>query len=62
MNAHFRPAPRRLKIAVIGSVISGASAAWALCQVHDVTLYEIQARAGGHTATVDDRFWIGLAK
>ncbi|MGO7904075.1 NAD(P)/FAD-dependent oxidoreductase [Rhizobium leguminosarum] len=53
MNAHFRPAPRRLRIAVIGSGISGASAAWALCQVHDVTLYESKARAGGHTATVD---------
>ncbi|MGO8506453.1 FAD-dependent oxidoreductase, partial [Rhizobium leguminosarum] len=24
-----------------------------LCQVHDVTLYESKARAGGHTATVD---------
>ncbi|MDR9782186.1 NAD(P)/FAD-dependent oxidoreductase [Rhizobium redzepovicii] len=53
MNAHFRPASRRLKIAVIGSGISGASAAWALDPVHDVTLYESQARAGGHTATVD---------
>ncbi|KPH08084.1 NAD/FAD-binding protein [Rhizobium acidisoli] len=53
MNAHVRPASRRLKIAVIGSGISGASAAWALDPVHDVTLYESQARAGGHTATVD---------
>ncbi|OWV79541.1 NADH-ubiquinone oxidoreductase subunit 6 [Rhizobium sp. R634] len=53
MNAHFRPAPRRLKIAVIGSGISGASAAWTLNPVHDVTLFESQARAGGHTATVD---------
>ncbi len=43
----------RLNIAVIGSGISGASAAWALNPVHDVTLYESQARAGGHTATVD---------
>ncbi|MBB6224199.1 NAD(P)/FAD-dependent oxidoreductase [Rhizobium leguminosarum] len=53
MNAHVRPASRRLKIAVIGSGISGASAAWALDPMHDVTLYESQARAGGHTATVD---------
>ena len=53
MNAHFRVPPRRLKIAVVGSGISGASAAWALNPVHDVTLYESQARSGGHTATVD---------
>ena len=44
---------RRLSIAVIGSGISGSSAAWALHPVHDVTLYEKDDRAGGHTATVD---------
>lgn len=43
----------RLKIAVIGSGISGASAAWALNERHDVTLYEKSSRLGGHTATVD---------
>jgi predicted NAD/FAD-binding protein len=43
----------RKKIAVVGSGISGAAAAWALNQVADVTLYEADHRPGGHTATVE---------
>lgn len=43
----------RKKIAIIGSGISGAAAAWALQPSADVTLYEASHRAGGHTATVD---------
>ncbi|NMG38643.1 NAD(P)-binding protein [Chelativorans sp. ZYF759] len=43
----------RQKIAVVGSGIAGASAAWALSATANVTLYEAERRAGGHTATVD---------
>jgi predicted NAD/FAD-binding protein len=43
----------RRRIAVVGSGISGASAAWALNSSADVTLYEAAGRPGGHTATVD---------
>lgn len=42
-----------LKIAVIGSGISGMSAAWLLSQSHEVTLLEGQGRLGGHSHTVD---------
>jgi uncharacterized protein len=42
----------RLRIAVIGTGISGLSAAWLLGGRHDVTLYEGADRVGGHSNTV----------
>ncbi|MER2493512.1 NAD(P)/FAD-dependent oxidoreductase [Catenovulum sediminis] len=40
-----------MKIAVIGSGISGLIATWRLCNLHDVTLFEKNNVLGGHTAT-----------
>jgi uncharacterized protein len=41
------------RIAVVGSGISGLSAAWLLSATHRVTLFEKNAYLGGHTHTVD---------
>lgn len=41
-----------MKIAVIGSGISGLAAAWLLAKKHDVVVYEAAPRLGGHTNTV----------
>ncbi|MGS2718226.1 NAD(P)/FAD-dependent oxidoreductase [Eionea flava] len=42
-----------MKIAVIGSGISGLTSAYLLSKKHDVVLYEAGDRLGGHTATMD---------
>ncbi len=44
---------KRLKIAVVGTGISGMSAAWLLSHAHDVTVFERLPRLGGHSNTVD---------
>lgn len=41
-----------MRVAIIGSGISGLAAAHRLASQHDVTLYEAQARAGGHANTL----------
>lgn len=48
---HGNITPRK-SIAVIGTGISGMSAAWLLSQCHDVTVYETDDRIGGHSNTV----------
>lgn len=40
------------RIAVVGSGISGLSAAWVLSRRHEVHLFERETRLGGHTHTV----------
>ena len=40
-----------LKIAIIGTGISGLSAAWLLARHHNVTVYEAADRIGGHSHT-----------
>jgi len=42
----------RLKVAIVGTGISGLSAAWLLSQRHDVSVFERADRIGGHSNTI----------
>jgi uncharacterized protein len=46
------PNHTRLRIAVVGTGISGLSAAWLLSKRHTVTIYEQSDRPGGHSNTI----------
>lgn len=45
----------KMRLAVIGTGIAGNAAAYALstCTSHEITVFDKDARAGGHSATVD---------
>ncbi|WP_438274170.1 NAD(P)/FAD-dependent oxidoreductase [Nitrobacter sp.] len=53
IRGHEASPARSLDIAVVGSGISGLSAAWLLSKQHRVVLYEADDRLGGHSHTVD---------
>jgi predicted NAD/FAD-binding protein len=45
----------RMRIAVVGTGVSGLAAAWLLSRSHEVTAFEAEARPGGHSHTVETR-------
>lgn len=53
----FHSVSTKPRVAVIGAGISGLSAAWLLSRSCEVTIYEEEARPGGHSDTVD---WNGV--
>ena len=53
---------KKLKIAIIGSGISGLSAAYYLSKKHHVDLFEKQDHFGGHSYTIDVEYDINSKK
>lgn len=45
--------PEAMKIAIVGSGISGSMAAYQLHREHEITVFEADQRIGGHSNTVD---------
>ncbi|MGO1165960.1 MAG: NAD(P)/FAD-dependent oxidoreductase [Janibacter sp.] len=50
-DPHDRPTRTRPTAAVVGAGVSGLTAAYVLSRTHDVTLFESDARLGGHAHT-----------
>lgn len=48
-----KPSSGALDVAIIGSGISGLSAAWLLSQKQRVTVFEAESKPGGHVVTID---------
>ncbi|MGE0324047.1 MAG: NAD(P)/FAD-dependent oxidoreductase [Polyangiaceae bacterium] len=53
MSAPVSPLPPGQRVAVIGSGIAGLTSAWLISKRHEVSVFEADARIGGHTHTVD---------
>ena len=62
MGQGMRNKNSRKKIAIVGSGISGLTAAYKLAEHHDVHVFESESRIGGHTATkkvhIDNRDYL----
>ena len=46
-----------MKIAIIGTGISGLGAAWLISKKHNITIFEKNNRIGGHSNTLDINYY-----